>query len=63
MKATLANKKVKSPAKRIMQDNIFQVVAIGASAGGLGAVTQLLKDFTANKCMPAQASDLPSLKK
>ena len=45
MKATLAKKKGKAPAKRIIQENTFRVVAIGASAGGLEAVTQLLQNL------------------
>ena len=45
MKATLAKKKAKAPVKRIIHENTFPVVAIGASAGGLEAVTQLLQNL------------------
>ena len=51
MKLTLAKKKTKSPAKKIIKDNTFPVVAIGASAGGLEAVTQLLQNLPPNTGM------------
>src|SRR5260221_6301072 len=44
MKLTLAKKRTNSSA-RIIHNNVFPVVAIGASAGGLEAVTQPLQNL------------------
>lgn len=49
MKATSTQKK--SPAKKAANENSFPVVAIGASAGGLEAMMELLKYLPANTGM------------
>jgi two-component system CheB/CheR fusion protein len=41
----------KSPAKKVAKENSFPVVAIGASAGGLEAMMELLKHLPANTGM------------
>jgi len=51
MKIAPAKNKNKRPARRKIKDNSFPVVAIGASAGGLEAVTQLLKNLAPNTGM------------
>src|ERR1700694_1728897 len=45
MKLTPAKNKKKPSSVKIVNDNNFPVVAIGASAGGLEAVTQLLQNL------------------
>lgn len=49
MKATPTKKK--SPAKEVVKENSFPVVAIGASAGGLEAMMELLKYLPADTGM------------
>ena len=49
MKATLTNKK--PPTKAVVKENSFPVVAIGASAGGLEAMMELLKYLPADTGM------------
>src|SRR5476649_1006676 len=43
MKATTVVNKKKATVKRLPKDNSFLIVAIGASAGGLEAITQFLQ--------------------
>jgi len=51
MKPGVSRKKPNSHARSIPKDNSFPVVAIGASAGGLEAVTQLLQNLPPNTGM------------
>lgn len=45
MKAVVVKNNKKLPARKVIKENSFPVVAIGASAGGLEAVTQLLQNL------------------
>ena len=51
MKSTSTTHKKKSSAKKEITDNSFPIVAIGASAGGLEAITELLKNLSTNTGM------------
>ncbi len=52
-KSTVSSATLKLPVNRKVEknDNVFPVVAIGASAGGLDAVTELLKNLSATTGM------------
>lgn len=46
MKKTLAEKKNKAPVKKEAEERSFPIVAIGASAGGLEAITRFLHELS-----------------
>ncbi|TCD00252.1 PAS domain S-box protein [Pedobacter frigidisoli] len=51
MKATSATTHKKSSVENVVKENSFPVVAIGASAGGLEAITELLKNLPSDTGM------------
>ncbi|MES2140732.1 MAG: chemotaxis protein CheB [Bacteroidota bacterium] len=51
MRSIATTKKKKSPTKKNVEDHSFPIVAIGASLGGLEALTSLLKNLPSNTGM------------